>query len=68
MRILNKNDTTNNNAYYHALIESSHAKNTHMLNEIAMFTNSKLIYKHVLGEYKVKDKHIVSLHSMTRDI
>jgi ribonuclease HI len=45
MRFLKKNDTTNNKAYYHALIDCPSTINMHMGNEIVIFTNSEVISK-----------------------
>jgi ribonuclease HI len=67
-RLLNKNDTTNNGAHYHALIEGVYAAKTHKDYKIEMFTNYELIRKKMLDECKGKAKHHIQLHSVAKDI
>ena len=55
------NFVTNNIAEYEALIKALELSSKHTQDEITCFVDSELVYKQLLGEYKVKNKRLLEL-------
>jgi len=58
--------TTNNEAYYIALIEGLKSAKNYGANDIAVFTNSELICNQMKGMYQVKKENLKQLYREAR--
>ena len=54
--------TTNNEAYYIALVEGLKEEKQHDVNDIEVFTNSELICNQMKGIYRVRKDNLKPLH------
>ena len=61
-------ETTNNKAYYIALIEGLEVALQHGVNEIAIYMNSKLIIDQVTGHCKITSKNLEPLCQSAREL
>ena len=60
--------TTNNEAYYIALVEGLKAAKEHGAKNIAVATNSMLICNQMNGEYKFRKDHLKLLHREAKNV
>ena len=58
--------TTNNEAYYIALVEGLTKEETYGANDISVYTNSELICKNMEGSYQVRKDNLNPLHKKAR--
>jgi ribonuclease HI len=58
--------TTNNEAYYIALVEGLKATKKYGVNDIVVFTNSELICNQIKGVYQVLKYNLKPLHREVR--
>ena len=66
---INKDDcgtTTNNEAYYIALVEGLKEAKTYGANDISVYTNSELICNQMKGIYEVRKDNLKPLHKKAR--
>jgi hypothetical protein len=61
-------ETTNNKAYYIALIEGLEVALEHGVNEIVVYMNSKLIIDQVTGHCKITSTNLVPLCQSAREL
>ncbi|MCX8192572.1 MAG: ribonuclease HI family protein [Nitrososphaeria archaeon] len=59
---------TNNEAEYLALIKSLEIAIRLGVSEVELYSDSELLVKQMNGEYKVRDKKIVKLHSIAQEL
>jgi len=60
--------TTNNEAYYIALIEGLKSAQNYGANDISVFTNSELVCKQMKGEYEVRKVNLKPLYKEAKNI
>ncbi|MCB0326322.1 MAG: ribonuclease HI family protein [Bdellovibrionales bacterium] len=60
--------TTNNVAEYRALIEGCKLARSQEITELHIFSDSQLLVRQVLGQYKVKQPHLKLLWQEAKDI
>lgn len=60
--------TTNNRAEYTAMIKALELAKTHSKKEIICFSDSRLIVKQLSGEWKVKEKELLSLFQKVKQL